>query len=250
MLRPLLALILLTAAPFAHAMDVPVLRLKPYASLAFPPQLPKDALIEQLGATAFALHGLAFENLGDMSDWMHGHVLFRPRDGAEKPAYPLTDPSWTPDWAGLELKGILFHTQEYDHLRGGRPYVGPAGRLDPYDRNWLLLFQEAGARLARAIDWMEKEPAKRPYTIRSDDLRRSEFGAKPGAWEFSVYFFRVKCENLAGLDPAALADSNAFTLALNGERHCLVFESFLCRNYSKTDPRCQQGVKLDYESPF
>lgn len=248
MLRSLILLAMIAATPNLQAMEVPTLRLKSYSELKYPPQLPKSVLRNHLRQTARALHGVAFENLGDMSDWMHGHVLFRPPDGAASPARPLTDPAWEPDWSKLDLKGILFHTQEYDHLRKGRPYVGPQGSLDTYDRNWILMLTETSRKLVRALYWMDETPKKRPFTIRSDDLLKRVFGANPGNWEYSVYFFRVKCDQLAAYTEAEIEDSNVFELYLKDERYCLAFESFHCRNNSETDPRCQRGPQLEYQT--
>lgn len=225
------------------SLETPPLRIMPFSQLQFPPQLSKQELSWVLQRTTDRLSGFAFQDLGDFSDFMHGHVIFRPLDGSELPERELTDPSWTPNWARLEAVGLLFHTQEYDMVRRGEPYVGPNGPLSSENRNWIYWLKdtEKGKRgeLTPAKELLERPPAKPKYTVYSDDLLTSVFGAHPGRWEYSVYFFKVRCEDVNRLaSPEALALSNVTSIRWKGRETCLLFQSFHCRNHPEDGLRC------------
>lgn len=245
--------LMISFSAFAE-LKTPPLRVMPFSQLQFPPQLSKEELSWVIQRTADRLSGFAFQDLGDFSDFMHGHVVFRPLDGSERPERDLTDPSWTPDWSRLEAVGILFHTQEYDMVRGGEPYMGPNGSLSSEDRNWIYWLKdtEKGRRgeLTPAKMLLEKAPLKPKFTVYSDDLVKSVFGANPGRWEYSVYFFKVRCDEVENaLLPADLSRSNVTSVRWNGAKTCLLFQSFRCRNHPEDGPRCG-GLEVAPDTRF
>lgn len=238
-----------------QAMEMPQLRLKTYAQLAFPPQLSRAELQWMLQTAASGLHGLAFEDMGDMSDFMHGHVVFQPLDGSEAPAKDLNDLSWTPDWSKLEAKAVLFHTQEFGYLRQGVPFLGPNGKLNGLDYNWLLFLKDnakaSRGELGRGRDWHRDPVADQKFTVRVSDLDPRYFGPRPGSWEYAFYFFRIHCADLDALGSVErIENSNLLDVKIGSERVCLALENFHCRSASRTSDLCRGEKDLASQQRF
>ncbi len=248
-------LILLAALPaFAiDLFDTPPVSLRPYSTLYFPPQLPKAEVAWMLQTAADALDQRAFVDMGDQSDFMHMHLVLRSRQNLEMtPEKPPTDLSWTPPWAELVAVAALIHTQEYEGARNRRPYRNRAGEvISSQARNQLLLLRDSvfGKRGAviPAYGAMQTIPQSFPYTVRTADLAESFAGPNAYNWEFSFYFYRVKC---AGVDELRargvdVAGSNTVELRLNGERACFNLMHFYCRNHPEDQQYCGGGFSLE-----
>lgn len=218
----------------AYAMETPAQYVMPYDSIGLPPQLGRTEVQWLIQSAATRLYGEAFVDLGHMSDFMHGHVLFRPTSPMGNPVKQLTDVTWTPEWSKLEAVGILFHSQEYNGLRNGVPYVGPNGELDELNRNYILFLKDAEnykrGDIVPATDVLEKPVTERPFTVYSSELKKSIFGEDPNAFEYSFYFFRTQCE---GPESAM----SVVDIAVNNQRYCLNVQSFYCRNHP-TEKQC------------
>lgn len=244
-------------------------RLKSYESLRFPSSLKKAELRWAVQRAADEMYGKYYVDLGDMSDFMHGHVLFKPADPrAVPPAIERGEAN--PDLRALETLPILvlFHTKEFPSLRKGHGYEVPAGRLsNSEDRNWILSLrdQELGPRGSIVPAHPRSTfPDRLDVTVGLDDLREEEFGSRPGDWEVSVYFFRVPCAAADAAQAAersarasapfrASTDENNLIEVFQGEgreRVCLTLMDYHCRgHWRESVERCEVGVELPRHLP-
>ncbi len=209
--------------------ETPPLEVTAYQSLGF--SLSKDKLQLSIQQAADGLYGASYVDIGDMSDFMHGHLF-------------LGAPSL-----------ILFHTKEYDFLRKGRPYKGPHGILDPnIERNYILWLEDnPHGRAGEVVEAhpFSKFPERPDLTVSIRDLNTDQFKMIDGDNDESFYFFRVACEDAdqAASQLGMVVESNLIEIrqgALN-ERVCLALVNFHCRNKWQRDPTCRDEQLL---APF
>ncbi len=252
------ALLSITSAAQAGVYDTPPQDLRSFEDLRFPPFAPKSELQWMLQTIVDQLDQKAFVDFGDQSDLMHVHLILRPlSDSLLTPGGFLPDPSWTPPWDSLEPLAALIHTQEYPGARGLRPYTNRSGiDLHPFDRNQLLFLKDSvyGKRgeIINALGFREKPPVqgkKTPTTIRSDDLKKDFAGPNAGQWEYSFYFYRVKCSGFDAFMAVGgdIERSSGMELKVNGERACVNLLSFRCRTTPDDKKYCPAGFAL---SPY
>jgi hypothetical protein len=236
------------AAPY-EPFATPALRVLNFKDLHLPSQLTRDEVSWMLQTAADDLYETAFVDLGSMSDFMHMHVIFRPKNaGLVPPKDLMQDFEDRFDWSQMELRGSLIHTQEYPMLRKGKPYKTRAGVvLDHLMRNWVLWQGEDSfpkGNIVRAHEWSEIQYKDIPFTVYAGDLRKDLFGEHPGDWEVSIYFFRVGCEQVDALPADVKNRSNLIEVKLPGERACLNVVNFHCRNHADDQTKCGNSPEL------
>lgn len=233
----------------ADSFSTPRLRLHSYEALGFPPQLSKADVEWMIQTSSDELLGTSFVDLGAMSDFMHMHILFRPLSPLQPPQLQLSHPDVDVDWSQLEQQASLIHTQEYPFLREGRGYIWNGRELDRHLRNWILWLSDfpwAGRgefSQAYLFSRFHEDPERR--TISSDHLLAEYFGEDQGEWEYSLYFFRTRCEALEQLNISQeeLEGSNILRISQPSGPVCLVLVSFYCRQ-SYNQRFCREGVEL------
>lgn len=226
--------------------DTPPLAVIPYQDLKLPAAITKSEMTWMLQTSIDQLNQKAFVDFGDRSDYMHMHLILRPKPGGdEMPAKPLTDADANPDWNSLSLIAALIHTQEYDGARNNRPYVNLAGHvIDNKERNQLLLLQDTAlgrrGQIINAAEAMEPIPTAIPMTIDSSMLRKDFAGSHAWDWELSFYFYRASCAAVDAMKQAGkdLSKSNVIEVHLGCERACLALVSYHCENSPEDSVNC------------
>lgn len=222
---------------------------KPYQDLKIPKDLKKDELIKAINKVR-TLKDITYVDLGDYTDFMHGHVLYKFKDGYEKieikgKLKDLRKDSYI--WDSLEHVGIVFHTQEYRHLRKKEGFVGKHGELDPLTRNWLYFFKDTkygrpGDLIdANIVDKFVDMHKERRRTVYAHSLNEDVFGANFEFMSVAVYFFKIKCDERHTNDKT----SNVFEVSEDGLKVCLAFQSGFCRHNN-----CRDGDRLAHQSKY
>jgi|GEM_PF-4116443 len=224
------------------------LSVKDFADLKIPQQVKKDVLIQAVNKMR-TRKDLAYVDLGDYTDFMHGHILFKKKDGVEnfKIDGRLSEQDIDSSiWDSLEQVGILFHTQEYRGSRNQEGFVGKYGSLDPLNRSFLYLLKDNSYGKkgdlvdANLVGEFALKKKKRVKTVHPYHIAESTFGASFKHMSLAFYFFRIKCERRPNL-----TDSSVFKVQEDGVNTCLTFQSFYCRHN-----KCGDGEKVDHHTRF
>lgn len=201
-----------------------------------PPQMSVNNIANWIKGLQRLKH-IGFENLGDYTDAMHGHVLFRLKsDVADTTIDNLAYlPFESERWNDYEAVAVLFHTQEYGFLRNGDGYNGKFGSLDILARNWILLLQDgaygkAGDIIdANLVSSLAQEQRRRVYTVFANKLIPSFYNTDFSVQNYSFYFYKVSCDEV-NLDKIIL--TNVIEVNDDGERSCLLVQSEKCHSRS------------------
>lgn len=192
---------------------------------------------------------LFYVDLGDYTDLMHGHVLYKFKEEGRilNKGERLSELSPnSPLWSSVEKVAILFHSQEYRFLRNKEGYHGKFGELDPLDRNLLYILNDskygkAGSLIdANLVDRFAIKNNERRRTVRAGHISKSSFNTDFEGMGVSVYFFKIKCNSQMDLEK-----SNIIEIEENGIKACLAIQSFHCRNN-----KCKDGLVVDHDTRY
>ena len=232
----------------ADAFKNPPLNLREYKSLGFPSQLDKKTVHWAVETSAESLFERAYMDIGNMSDYMHIHAIFGPKEGVdfELPKRSLThSPSLREnEWSLLEIKAYLIHTQEFPFLRDNKKYMTQTGKeLDILMRNWILW---PNGVIERAHLYSKRKPQRPPSTVWAGDLITPLFGPAPKKFEFTFFFFRIHCEDIIDTDTLGIKEDNILQLEIRNEKICLALLNFKCRDQFlyNNNPRCNGAKAL------
>jgi hypothetical protein len=222
--------------------------IKSYDSLRVPHTLEKKTMVEAINKVR-SRKDLFYVDLGDYTDLMHGHVLYKFKKEGDtlKKGERLSEVNpKSPFWNRVEKVAILFHSQEYSHLRNKEGYHGKFGELDPLDRNLLYLLKDskygkAGSLIdANIVDKFAIKNNERRKTVRASHISESAFNTSFENMGVSVYFFKIKCNSQIDIEK-----SNVFEVEEDGEKICLAFQSFHCRRKS-----CRGSEVVEHETRY
>lgn len=238
----------------AGTFDTPPLALQPYEKLHMPPQLPRAEVQWMLERAVEELDQKAFVDFGDMSDFMHAHVIFEHEPGL-KLEKSINDLSWVPPWESMAPVVALFHTQEYDNFRNKRPYRNRAGKIVSAEhRNQLLWLKDT--KWTKRGEVISARHFARPnrveeYTISPVDLDEKVAGPNAREFDFSFYFFRAHCPDVDALlrKGMRVEESNVLELKVGGKRACVALVNFYCRNYPNDQRQCPEANLRPFYTP-
>ena len=216
------------SAARADLFSVPPLHLQRFDSLGLPPLTTKELIQKSVQSVAEQTYGQAFVDIGDMSDLMHGHILWDPKIHDPKLDRPLA---------------ILFHTQEFPNIRPDG-YIFKGRALDPFNRNWISWQQPIRNYkqndLTPAQLLMPNADGSIPTTVSSDMLDSAVFGPDVTGRSTTFFFYRFSCNELLQrkISATTIQASNIIQIRIESQPVCLALVNEVCNTSKETSDDC------------
>jgi hypothetical protein len=225
--------------------EVPAIRLTEYNKLNFPNNLTKIKITSIIDKMIASLYGVAFVDIGELSDLMHFHVIHKYQK-KDSPSFTTDDANFKSsrkDWSSFTRTGVLIHSQEYSFLRPNGEYIYRGDKLSVENRNWF--YDETSSTFINAKKISINDSSKR-NTIKAEDLPKRIVGNVETMRSMSVYFFKFPCVKIdeLNLTPEAIISSNIIISRIEGVKVCLALSNSICRNYPDRG-RCNSGSALN-----